>query len=163
MKNIKVIIFDWGDTLMRDFPEFEGSMAEWQEIEVIEGVQNLLKKLHKKYRIVVASNANDSDAELMKKAFERGEIAKFIDKFYTSKEIGYKKPEKEFFEEIFKMEKILPKESLFVGNIYENDVEPAIKSGANGILFDEKKKYCNINNKIEKMEELWKKLQENFY
>ena len=161
MKNIKVIIFDWGDTLMRDFPEFQGAMVNWEKIEVIEGVENLLKKLHKKYRIVVASTAANSDAELMKKALERGATAEFIDKFYTSKEIGYKKPEKEFFEKIFKIEEVVAKEVLVVGNIFEKDIEPALKLGAYGILFDENKKYSEIKNKIEKMEELWKKLQGN--
>jgi len=27
---IKALIFDWGDTVMRDFPDCKGPMADWE-------------------------------------------------------------------------------------------------------------------------------------
>lgn len=156
---IKMIIFDWGDTLMRDFKEYSGPMAEWEKIELIAGAEEMLEKLHKKYKIVVASNAEDSDSLMMKKAFERAGIDKYIDSFYTSKELGFKKPDKNFFLEIIKREKIEIKEVTAVGNIYINDVKPVIELGGAGILFDEKNIEIEKCNKIEKIGDVWKKLQ----
>ena len=36
------ILFDWGDTLMRVFPEFEGPMFTWPRVEVVSGIKETL-------------------------------------------------------------------------------------------------------------------------
>lgn len=65
---IKAIIFDWGDTLMRDYKEYSGAMVNWPYVEIISGVKEALDKLNEKYICCVASNEGDSDVELMSKA-----------------------------------------------------------------------------------------------
>ena len=65
---IKAIIFDWGDTLMYDYKEYSGAMVNWPHVQIISGVKETLDKLNEKYICCVASNAGDSDVELMEKA-----------------------------------------------------------------------------------------------
>ena len=36
------VLFDWGDTVMRDHPEITVPMVEWESIEVIEGIADVL-------------------------------------------------------------------------------------------------------------------------
>jgi putative hydrolase of the HAD superfamily len=40
------ILFDWGDTVMRDDPASTIPMAEWPTIHVIEGIAETLAYLH---------------------------------------------------------------------------------------------------------------------
>ena len=53
---IKAIVFDWGDTVMRDFP-FEGAMKDWPFVAAIPGIEDTLAELKKKYILVMGSNA----------------------------------------------------------------------------------------------------------
>lgn len=69
---IRLIIFDWGDTLMRDYPEKAGPMYVWDHVECIEGVPELIAYLHGRYTLCVATNAGVSDTEAMRKA-QKGE------------------------------------------------------------------------------------------
>ncbi|EHK8978101.1 HAD family hydrolase, partial [Vibrio vulnificus] len=38
-----VYLFDWGDTLMVDFPEQNGKMCEWAIVEAVNGAHEALK------------------------------------------------------------------------------------------------------------------------
>jgi hypothetical protein len=68
---IKALVFDWGDTLMRDYPEYSGSMAFWPKVELMPYVDEALKAVGNMYTCYAASNAGASDLVLMGKAFER--------------------------------------------------------------------------------------------
>jgi FMN phosphatase YigB (HAD superfamily) len=96
----RVVIFDWGDTMMRDFPQFRGPMVLWPQVEVMEGIAESLPEIHRRFSICIASNAGDSDAMLMAQALERVELRSYFDFLYTSKELGCAKPNPKFFEEI---------------------------------------------------------------
>ena len=63
---IKAIVFDWGDTVMRDFP-FEGAMKDWPFVAAIPGIEDALAELKKKYTLVLGSNAGDSGTEVFVK------------------------------------------------------------------------------------------------
>jgi len=130
------IIFDWGDTLMRDFPEKSGPMADWDVITVITGVIETLKILKNKYTLVVATNAGVSDTELMRQALRRGNIEHFFTHFYSSKDLGYAKPDVNFFLEICKQMNVIPEQCVFVGNDYIKDIEGASVAGMNTIFFN---------------------------
>jgi len=97
---VKAIIFDWGDTLMRDFKQYSGPMAYWEKVELIEGAEHLLKSLSQNYVLCVATNAGDSDTSLMIKALERGNIHHYFKYFFSSKDLGYSKPNPLFFKTI---------------------------------------------------------------
>ena len=61
----RVVIFDWGDTVIRDFPQFRGPMVFWPQVEVTEGIAESLPEIHKHFSICIASNVGDSDAIFM--------------------------------------------------------------------------------------------------
>ena len=39
------ILFDWGDTVMRDYPAITIPMVQWKKVEVIDGVADVLAHL----------------------------------------------------------------------------------------------------------------------
>jgi FMN phosphatase YigB (HAD superfamily) len=125
MVEIKVIIFDWGDTIMRDFPEFKGPMIYWPYVEVVNGAEEALKSLCGKFTCCLASNAGDSDATLMGLALQRTNIRKYFQYLFTSKELGTKKPNPDFYKKILDILNFKSQECVAVGNDYEKDIVPA--------------------------------------
>lgn len=134
MSNIEWLLLDWGDTLMLDNPKNKGEMYLWPEIVLMSGVAETLPLLAKKYNCAVVSNASDSNAETMKKAFEKAKVERHIDLFITSKEIGYKKPDKEFFVYISDFLKTPINMLCMIGNDYENDIVTPKMLGMSTIL-----------------------------
>ena len=134
---VRAIVFDWGDTLMRDFSLFDGPMADWPHVEAIEGIEDVLPRLHGKYICCVASNAGYSDAELMGRALERVNIRRHFMHLFTSKELGAKKPSPVFFAQIERRIGVPGEECIFVGNDYSKDIVPAKEAGMQTILFSE--------------------------
>lgn len=135
---IKAVIFDWGDTLMRDFPQFEGPMAYWEKVEVIPGVKKALEIVSAHYICCVASNAGDSNAKIMELALKRADIDQCFKHFFTSRELRASKPNLDFFNQIVNKLKFRPDECIFVGNDYEKDIVPAKAVGLYTVLFSEK-------------------------
>ncbi len=134
MTNINWLLFDWGDTLMFDNPDYQGEMYLWPEIKLMPDAVSILPVLSKRYHCAVVSNALDSNAETMKKAFERMGIDRFFDLFITSKEIGYKKPDERFFSHIAELLHIPANELCMIGNDYEKDIVSPKKLGLKTVL-----------------------------
>jgi FMN phosphatase YigB (HAD superfamily) len=134
---IKAIIFDWGDTLMRDYKEYSGAMVNWPHVEIISGVKEALGELNGKYICCVASNAGDSNVELMGKALERVDIRKYFKYLFTSNELGYSKPSLEFFNGITSGLNIEANNCIMVGNDYLKDIAPAKQVGMRTILLSD--------------------------
>jgi len=137
LRNIKVLLFDWGDTLMRDFKDLKGPMCFWGNVEVIDGVEEFLDACYEKYPLVVATNAGFSDTELMTKALYRGEIDKYFSFFFSSKELGVAKPDPLFFQTIAGKINAEPSSIAVIGNDYKKDIEPSKKAGMMTFFFNE--------------------------
>jgi HAD superfamily hydrolase (TIGR01509 family) len=129
VKGIQAVIFDWGDTLMRDLQQFEGAMVHWPRVERMPGVMEPLGSLKGRLVLCVASNAGDSDAELMGRALERAGIRHFFDHLWTSRELGATKPSPAFFQAILRELELEPPVCVMVGNDYEKDIVPAKAAG----------------------------------
>lgn len=67
MQQHKVYLFDWGDTLMVDFPEAKGSMCDWDEVRAVDGAKEALAHLSKKHKIYIATGAAQSTEVQIKK------------------------------------------------------------------------------------------------
>ncbi|WP_320047744.1 HAD family hydrolase [uncultured Ilyobacter sp.] len=145
IKNIEIIIFDWGDTLMRDYDD-SGPMAHWKNVDIIPGIREVLRELKKNYTLCVASNAGESDSELMKSALKRVGIDNFFSYFFTSKDLGFEKPDIRFFKAILKSGSFSASECLMVGNDYDNDIVNSKSIGMTTILFDEKNTFSNTTS-----------------
>jgi HAD superfamily hydrolase (TIGR01509 family) len=136
---IKALIFDWGDTVMRDFSDQPGPMADWEKVEWIPGAEAALKTLSKEYFCAIATNASMSDTELMRKALRRIDAEKYFRFFISSKDIGFEKPDLMFFRSIAALIGNNTNECIHIGNLYEKDIRGAKAAGMFTILFNEKK------------------------
>ena len=104
------ILFDWGDTLMRDFKEFSGPMKDWPRVEAVQGAAEMLSALYPDWTLALATNAADSDEEEIRLALQRVGLAVYLDKIYCFKTIGHKKPSLEFFNYILNDLGLSPKQ-----------------------------------------------------
>jgi putative hydrolase of the HAD superfamily len=131
------ILFDWGDTLMRDFKEFEGPMKDWPRVESIPGTAELLATLQPDWILAIATNAEVSDEADIRAALQRAGLDQFLDKVYCFKKIGYKKPSSEFFRYILEDLQLAPRSVYMVGDNYEADVLGANRFNIRAIWFNQ--------------------------
>ena len=134
MDRMEHIVFDWGDTLMRDFPEAQGPMYIWDRIEVFPHAADVLERLSAKYALSVASNAGESDTSDMRKALVIGGLDQYFNNHYTSKELGVCKPDPGFFTKICSEAGFAPENSFLIGNDYKKDIIGAKAAGMKTIL-----------------------------
>lgn len=125
----RAVIFDWGNTLMRDFPEYSGPMAGWPRVELIAGVAEALDALPGGLIRCVASNAGASNVELMGRALERAGIRWHFQHLFTSTELGAAKPAPRFFTEVARRIGVPPGACIMVGDNYRNDICGARAAG----------------------------------
>jgi FMN phosphatase YigB (HAD superfamily) len=135
MKILKAVIFDWGDTIMRDLPGFTGPMVNWPYVEIIDGAKEALETIHRELICCLASNANDSDAAKMGLALERVNIKQYFRYLFTSKELGARKPDIAFYQSILDKMGMSSGECVVIGNDYEKDIMPAWQTGIKTIWF----------------------------
>jgi FMN phosphatase YigB (HAD superfamily) len=137
MNALKAVIFDWGDTVMRDFPEYKGPMAYWPIVEIIKGIDKTLEYLQNKLICCLASNAGDSDAELMGIALSRTNLRPYFQHLFTSHELGAKKPDPIFYSQLLRKLDLEPEQCIVVGNDYQKDIVPAKSIGMITIWFSQ--------------------------
>jgi FMN phosphatase YigB (HAD superfamily) len=135
---LKALIFDWGDTIMRDYPDKTGPMADWDVVEWIPGAEEALKKLYEEMICCIATGAGNSDTALMIKALKRVEADQYFTYFFSAKDIGFDKPDVNYFTTISNRINVKPGNCMFIGNDYEKDIKGARASGMKTIYFNEK-------------------------
>jgi hypothetical protein len=54
----KIYLFDWGDTLMIDYPEAQGKMHEWRSVKAVDGAADALAFLSQPMQSVVNFQTN---------------------------------------------------------------------------------------------------------
>jgi len=134
---IRLLVFDWGDTIMRDF-NMPGPMSQWPVVEWIEGAKEALSHLHDRYCCAIATSADHSDVSEMKAALARVGADTYFDKFYSQKELGYRKPDVRFFLEVIRLSGYQANESVMIGNLYDKDIVGARKAGMKTVLLCDK-------------------------
>ncbi len=135
---IKSLIFDWGDTIMRDFPKHDGPAYLWENIAWIPNTENSLNILVKKYSCYIASNAGISNTNMMVKALDRMNASKYFKGYYTSIDLGFEKPDVRFFQAIINKINVQPDECVMIGNVYKKDIVGAKAAGMKTVFFNEK-------------------------
>ncbi len=157
-KPVKALIFDWGDTVMRDF-RIPGPMADWDEVAYIPGAENALQKLSAKYACIIATSADHSGTNEMIAALKRLGADQYFHNFFSSKELGYQKPNPKFFSTIADKLHLDPSMCVMIGNLYEKDIVGAKKAGMQTVLFAEgrqQKDFPDADVVIHSMDELIK-------
>ncbi len=131
---IRTLIFDWGGTIMED-PGWPGPMYLWEEVSLVPGARKALEELSRGFECCIATGAGVSDGPMMKLALERVGIAGFFRDFFSPKEVGYAKPDPEFFSEICRRIGVDPAACIMTGNDYLKDICGAREAGMHTILY----------------------------
>jgi putative hydrolase of the HAD superfamily len=132
------VLFDWGDTVMRDYPERTAPMVEWENVEVIEGIADVLAYLHSSgRRIVLATSAEISDENQIRGALARGGLDIYFSHIYCYKNTRLPKGEA-FYRYILNDLHLLPSDALMVGDGFEKDIHIPNTLGMFGVWFNPK-------------------------
>lgn len=119
------VLFDWGDTVMRDHPELLIPMVEWNTIEVVEGIADVLAYLHDSGRcIMLATSAAISDESQIRGALGRVGLDTYFSHIYCFKNTHLPKGE-DFYGHILNHLCVSPSDVLMVGDGFEKDVRAA--------------------------------------
>jgi putative hydrolase of the HAD superfamily len=137
------ILFDWGDTIMKDFPGKTGKMRYWDIVEEIPNAKKVLRVLSTKMKCYLATSAQHSEKEDIIEALKRIDINQYFTDIFCYREIGYKKSETQFYKTVLSILNIDPKKMIMIGNELENDVRIPISCGIKAILFDPNNEYEN--------------------
>lgn len=98
----------------------------------------LLKNLRKEFNIYLFSNTNAIHVEKFQSSFRNQhglELSSLFKRDFYSNEIGYRKPSPESYQEIIRLSKINPEESLFIDDLLQN-VESAVNCGLKGLWLE---------------------------
>jgi putative hydrolase of the HAD superfamily len=133
---IKVILFDWGDTLMRDDSTQIGKMYLWPDVAAIPHAEQTLRQLHDDYQIYVATNANDSNPQDIERALARVELDLYIDGYFCRQNVGTTKDDPAFYQTISEQLDIAPCEILMVGDTLETDIYSARNAGLQTVWYN---------------------------
>ena len=132
---MNVYLFDWGDTLMLDFPQKIGKMCEWETVEAIAGAKETLAVLSKTAKIYIATGAADSTEQEIKSAFDRVELSQYISGYFCKENIKLEKGTAVFLNAIISTLAIPVSNITMVGDSFIKDIEPAISVGITPIWF----------------------------
>jgi FMN phosphatase YigB (HAD superfamily) len=133
---IKAVIFDWGDTVMRDF-KLDGPMSGWDRVAWVEGAEELLMALHPSFTCIIATSASHSNTSDMIAALKRVGADQYFHQFYSQKELGFQKPDPRFFQAVLDQSALKADECVMIGNIYEMDIVGAKTVGMTTIFLNE--------------------------
>lgn len=142
---VRVVLFDWGNTLMVDDGR-RGRMMDWPRVAAVPGAGEVLAALHGRYRLCVATNADDSGADEVMAALGRVGLARFIDRVFSSRDLGARKPAAAFYAAVLEILRadtdalgeppLAAEQVLMVGDSYENDVAGAAEAGLRAVWFN---------------------------
>jgi putative hydrolase of the HAD superfamily len=129
----RVLLFDWGDTLMRVFQTSSGPMATWPRVEAMPYAVATLSKLYPTFTICLATNAADSNESEIRAALARVNLDRYLDRIFCARSIGYKKPHPAYFANILEQLNLGPSQVVMIGDDYEADIPGALYSGLHAI------------------------------
>lgn len=132
------VLFDWGDTVMRDYPERTAPMVEWENVEVIDGISDVLAYLHSTGRqIVLATSAEISDESQIRGALARGGLDRYFSGIYCFKNTNLPKGD-EFYRYILEDLQLPASDAIMVGDGFEKDIRIPNALGMFAVWFNPK-------------------------
>ncbi|MDD3252529.1 MAG: YjjG family noncanonical pyrimidine nucleotidase [Lachnospiraceae bacterium] len=99
----------------------------------LDGAEELLRQLFPSYRLYLASNGT---ASVQRGRLKSARIGNYFDQIFISEEIGYHKPNRDFFEYCFQqIPDFKSEESLIVGDSLTSDIKGGINAGITTVWF----------------------------
>ncbi len=96
--------------------------------------EQMLADLHERYRLFIVSNGTTA---VQQGRIESAGIAPLFEEIFLSEEIGYVKPQKEFFDVCFsRIECLDPATAIIVGDSLTSDIQGGINAGIRTCWFD---------------------------
>jgi putative hydrolase of the HAD superfamily len=130
------VLFDWGDTVMYDHPEITIPMVEWEKVEVVEGIADVLAYLHSSgRRLVLATSAAISDENQIRGALARGGLDSYFSHIYCFKNTNLPKGDA-FYRYILNDLNLSASDTLMVGDGFEKDVQIPNSLGMFAVWFN---------------------------
>jgi putative hydrolase of the HAD superfamily len=128
------VLFDWGGTLMRDFPDACGPMVDWPCVELMPHAAETLATLRARgWRTALATNAADSSEAQIRAALARVGVDHLVDRIYCFARVGFRKPSRAFFAHILEDLELSPSDAVMVGDDYAVDIVGANRAGLRAV------------------------------
>jgi putative hydrolase of the HAD superfamily len=93
---IQCLVFDWGNTLMVEYPDYSGAMVDWPRVAAVEGIGMSLANLKGRYRLAIGTNAQNSTPAQIRAALDRVNLGSYFSDIFTYAELKARKPKKHF-------------------------------------------------------------------
>lgn len=130
------VLFDWGDTVMRDDPASDVPMVEWDAVEAIDGIADVLAYLHSSgRRIALATSASISDESQIRGALKRVGLDEYFSGIYCFKNTYLPKGEA-MYRYILSSLDIPARDALMIGDNFQYDVQAANAVGIFAVWFN---------------------------
>lgn len=134
--DLKVVLFDWGDTLMSEDGPQDYTMADWPAVRALEGAADVLAALAGRYRIAIATNATISKQPDIKRALQRVGLAAFVGEIFCFTELGCRKDEPAFWRIVLERLQARETEVVMIGDSLEQDVLGPQRAGLAAIWYN---------------------------
>jgi FMN phosphatase YigB (HAD superfamily) len=132
------VLFDWGDTVMRDDPTLTVPMVEWNTVEVIEGITDVLDYLRSSgRRAVLATSAEISNESQIRAALARVVVDEYFSHIYCFKNTKLPKGE-DFYRHILSDLGIPAANAVMIGDHFAKDIQAANAVGIFAVWFNPK-------------------------
>ena len=138
MRGNGCLLFDWGNTLMREFAGAAGPMVDWPRVAAMPGAVEALTLLRRERWLALATNAVDSDEAQIRGALARVGLEVLLDAVYCFRRIGHRKPSEAFFRHILADLGIGPDRVIMIGDDFDADVLGANRAGLRAVWFNER-------------------------
>lgn len=115
----------------------------YDEIEMVDGIEDLLLYLSDKYKIFTASNGI---YEMQENRLKKSNLDKYFDKIFVSDKIGFEKPDKKFFQKIMYLTKFSNDDLIMIGDSIKSDIIGAKNSKIKSIYFNKEDKKISDKN-----------------
>ena len=104
------------------------------------GAEEAVDRLHKKYRLFLASNGN---AVVQKGRMTSANLYRFFEKVFVSQEIGHNKPSKAYFDGCFaQIPGFDPAKAMIVGDSLTSDIRGGINAGITTVWVNPEHRPC---------------------
>ncbi|MDU7649719.1 MAG: YjjG family noncanonical pyrimidine nucleotidase [Anaerococcus vaginalis] len=115
----------------------------YDEIEMVDGIEDLLLYLSDKYQIFTASNGI---YKMQENRLKKSNLDKYFDKIFVSDKIGFEKPDKKFFQKIMDLTKFSNDDLIMIGDSIKSDIIGAKNSKIKSIYFNKENKKISDKN-----------------
>lgn len=133
----RLVLFDWGNTLMVDDPHQAVPMVFWPQVTAVPGAGQLLEYLSfRGIPVGLATSADISSEAQIRGALARVGFERYIGRIYSFTNTGVRKIDPQFYRHILDDQGLDPGTILMVGDSFEYDVLAPSRLGMNAAWFN---------------------------